>query len=155
MVDIIIRKLKNTDIDIISFLVNKFSHEWSISEKEMKEEFVDASFLGSFPYIFIAVSENGEFVGDIILSIEKDWFLGIDNEVWISGVFVVEKYRNQGIARKLISQAESVVFECGYKSLYLDTIDASGYYKKIGGWVEIGKDTWKDKEVIIMKKDLL
>ena len=151
---VIIRNLKPEDTEIISFIENRLAPLWKLPVEEIRNDFILPSFEGSFPYMYIAETEDGDFAGEIILSIEKNWFLGIDNQVWISAVYVPEKFRRQGIARKLIAKTEEIARSHGYKKIYLDTIDAAGYYHKIGGWQEIGKDTWKGEEVTIMAKEL-
>jgi len=154
MIPIVIRNLLPDDAEIISFMKKRLAGEWKISEKEIEDEYITPSFAGGFPYIFIALSEDREFAGKIFLSIEKQWFLGIDNQPWISAVFVPEKFRRQGIAQLLIKKAEDVCRSRGYKKMYLDTISAAGYYRKIGGWTELGTDVWKGDTVTIMSKEL-
>ena len=154
MIPITIRSLRAADNEIIRFIKIRLSSLWKVSAEEIENDLIVPSFEGEFPYIFTALTEDNRFAGKIIISIEKNWFLGINGEPWISAVFVPEKYRGQGIAKKLITIAEDTARKNGYRTLYLDTIEAVGYYKKLGGWREIGTDKWKDEQVTIMAKEL-
>ena len=149
-----IRSLRSADSEIIKFIKDRLAPLWKVPIEEIENDFILPSFKGGFPYIFVALTEDNKFAGKIILSIEKNWFLGIDGEPWISAVFVPEEYRGQGIAQKLITVTEETARKNGFKNLYLDTVEAVGYYEKLGGWHEIGKDKWKDEDVVVMVKKL-
>lgn len=155
MIPIIIRALTPSDTETIEFIKERISSKWELSKEEVENKYIKSSFAGGFPYIFTAFTENGEFAGKIFLTIEEEGFLDIRNEPWISALFVQEKFRRQGIAKELIKVVENKCRSLGYKKLYLDTIQAVEYYRKLGGWQEIGTDIWLNKEVVtVMVKEL-
>lgn len=154
MAAVSIRALQREDTELIDFIKHRLAFEWNVPEREVEEEYVLPSFKAKLPAIFIAETENGEFAGKIFLSIEKNWFLGIDNKIWISALLVPEKFRGQGIAQQLIKQAEDTARTLGYTELYLDTKNAVPYYERLGGWKTLGTDYWKREEVTIMVKEL-
>ncbi len=154
--DIKIRELKKDDTEVIEFIKNRLSERWRYSKNEIEQDYINKSFLGGFPYIYIAFDENGEFVGKIFLCFEEKNYLNINNQLWINALLVKEEYRGQGVAQKLIKKTEEKAKDLGYAELYLDTADSEGYYKKIGGWETIGKDLWErgNEELTIMRKIL-
>lgn len=154
MNSITIRNLRTTDTDIIQFIKDRLVPYWKVPVEEIDNGYILPSFKGGFPYIFIALTENNEFAGKIFLSIEEEWLFDIHNQAWISALFVHEKWRNQGIGRKLVDIAEKTARENGCATLYLDTVDAEEYYLKIGGWRKIGTDMWHGEKTTIMMKEL-
>ena len=154
--NITIHELRKSDAKVIEFTRNRLADLWKLPIEEIDNTYIQPSFAKGFPYFFVALSENNEFAGNIILAVGEDGFLGIENELWINALFVPEKFRNQGIGRKLIAIEEYTARKHGYKNIYLDTVDGAEYYKKLGQWKEIGKDIWSktNEEVVIMKKEL-
>lgn len=57
--------------------------------------------------IFIA-RINGVFAGHIMVLVEKDGYLQIKNEPWITALFVREEWRKQGIGKVLVEHAKTV-----------------------------------------------
>ena len=150
-----IRQLKKEDTEIINFIINRQAEEWVCSTKEIENEYITASFSNTFPYIYIAFYDK-EFAGQSFITFVHTGHLNINNEPWLNAVFVKEKFRGLGIAQKIIEVIENKCRELRYPYLYLDTVSASGYYTKLGGWEKLGTAIWetKQKEVVIMRKKL-
>jgi predicted N-acetyltransferase YhbS len=74
---------------------------------------------------------------------------------WVAGLFVLEQYRGQGIAHRLMQEMESIALSMGHRTLHLFTHTAEKYYES-RGWEPIG--TVEPPEVrypsIVMSKEL-
>ncbi len=156
MDDIRIRALTPSDREAVAFTKERIAKEWHRTPDYIDETYVVPSFSGGFPYVFIAVTQSGQFAGEVIVAIEEDGYLDIKDQPWIYGLFVKEEFRSRGIAQQLIGAAEEVCRTHGYPFLYLDTANAADYYRRIGGWEELGTAIWEDRgeEVLVMRKSL-
>lgn len=54
------------------------------------------------------------------------------NTPWLDFVFVDETYRNLGIARQMIAEAEKYARSIGFPSLFLCTASHEAFYRKCG-----------------------
>lgn len=151
---IIIRPLQPSDTETIDFIKKRIASHWEMTEEEVASKYILPSFTGGFPYIFIAFTKDGRFVGKIFLCREEDGFMDIHDQLWISALFVKEEFRGQGIARELIKVVEDKSRSLGFKKIYLDTVEAAGYYRKLGAWQEIGTDHWHKETVTVMVKNI-
>jgi|GEM_PF-1361489 len=149
-----IRPLQPSDELIMNLIKNRLAPHWQESCEEIDEHYIRPSLLGGYPFIFIATTESGEFAGNIFLGLEKNCFLNINNQLWLNALFVPEKFRKQGIGRELVRIAEEKAQSLGFKKLYLDTVQAVGFYEKLGGWQKIGTDLWLGQTTTIMMKDI-
>ena len=73
----------------------------------------------------------------------------------MSGLFVQDSFRGNGIAAQLIQVAKDAAMEQGYRYLYLDTADSRGYYDHIGSWELLGEAFWEEgnKAVTVMRSN--
>ena len=87
---------------------------------------------------FIVKNDCNEFVGFINLSIRNDYVQGslTSPVVYIEGIFVKAEFRNQGIAKQLVVQAEKWAQEKGYTEIGSDTelsnVDSQQFHIKVG-----------------------
>lgn len=149
-----IRPLQPSDLETIEFIKKRLSSRWRLTREEIERQYIRPSFKGNFPYIFVAFTATGEFVGKAFLCLEEEGFLNIRQQAWLSALFVEEKFRGQGVAQKLIKVVEDKCRSLGFPELYLDTVEAIGYYRKLGNWQEIGTDSWHDEVTTIMVKNI-
>ncbi len=58
---------------------------------------------------FLAQNKDGEYLGFINLSLRHDYVEGSSSSPvgYIEGIYVKPKYRKQGVAKKLVKQAEN------------------------------------------------
>jgi N-acetylglutamate synthase-like GNAT family acetyltransferase len=75
----------------------------------------------------------------------------MDLSPWLAGVFVPPENRSRGIASSLVRAIENLAGDLGYEEIFLYTNCAEGLYK-ILDWVEIGREEYKGREVVIMSK---
>lgn len=149
----IIQDLKPNNNKVISAIVQRLTKRWKCDASYIMQHFLEPSFQeGIFPYVFI-VTVNGEYAGNIFLVLEKNGYLSIDNQPWITALYVKKKFRNMGLGKGLIQVAKEKAKLMGYDSLYLDTASASKYYNHIGGRDVIGKAyrKWGNRDVVVMK----
>ncbi len=74
---------------------------------ELREEFLEE--LGSKKHKhFLALDENGNYLGFINLSLRSDYVQGTSSKpvVYVEGIYVKPEYRKQGVTKQLIHQAE-------------------------------------------------
>jgi len=152
--NVTIEPLDPGDLDTRAALLEYLSENWREPKDEIEREYITPSFTSEPPYVLIAFTPERVVVGHIMLVIEEKGYLGIDDQPWIYGLFVKEAFRGQGIARVLIGELEKLCREHGYPYLYLDTVASEGYYRRIGGWEELGTDIWgpRNERVTIMRK---
>jgi len=84
----------------------------------------------NLPQTFVAI-ENGEPIGTIGIW-RCDMVSRQDLFPWLSALYVVPEYRNNGVGRKLQDHLIKYVKELGFEKLYLYT-DIKNYYEK-NGW---------------------
>ncbi len=150
---ITISLLNKKDKEIINFIINRLSKKWFLSKEEVINTIIKPSLdKDNFYSTFIAKYHN-EFVGKTILFIEEKGYLDINNQPWITGVFVKEEFRDNGIGKELIETAKKQAKQHGFKYVYLDTAQSESYYENLGDWEKVGIDYWKEgnKNVTIMK----
>jgi GNAT superfamily N-acetyltransferase len=76
-----------------------------------------------------------------------------DLSPWLAGVFVAPTLRGRGHGAALVTAIEEHAVRLGVERLYLYTNSAQGLYEKLG-WVEIEREQYRGREVVIMEKQL-
>jgi len=132
---LVIRKLKNDDIEIFAELLFEFFTElrrkqgWSLPSMESirtetlksleRNDIILIGYLDNRPVGFIRVSTHHE---DLVF--------------WVDEIFVLPEFRRQGIGRRLVRAAEKEVLKRGEKSLYLyvlpQEVGAIAFWKSVG-----------------------
>lgn len=99
---------------------------------EYKEYLRDNYKTNNFPINLVAINNNNDYIGSI--SLLDDDFPEIEKDkIWITELYVEEKYRNKGIGRLLINKALEIAREKELKEIYLSCLDnLFNYYLKIG-----------------------
>jgi GNAT superfamily N-acetyltransferase len=74
---------------------------------------------------------------------------------WLAGVLVLPPFRGRGHSARLVKHVEAVAAAAGVPTLWLYTWTAEPVYARLG-WqrVAIERDTDRDLEVMLMKRDL-
>lgn len=72
---------------------------------------------------------------------------------WLSGMYVDESQRRNGIGTELVHAIEKLAARLGTNNLYLVTDDAERFYEKLG-WVVRDRTVWRDLSVTVMQKDI-
>ncbi len=87
---------------------------------------------------FLAVDENGNYLGFINLSLRFDYVQGASSKpvIYVEGIYVKPEYRKQGVAKQLVQQAEKWALENGCKELASDAeienITSQKFHEKLG-----------------------
>ncbi|XMB85198.1 GNAT family N-acetyltransferase [Mycoplasmatota bacterium WC44] len=116
---LIIRKIQKHDFDEWFSLVVKL---WPGEEKEeMKDEF-NRVLVENDKEVYISIDDN-KYIGFINVSTRIDYVEGSESSPvgYVEGIYVLDEYREKGIARKLIEKAKEFSKERGYKELGSDT----------------------------------
>ena len=125
------------------------------------------SWRGTGAYFAELLEENGfEETDRIIIVVDEDEIVGFAGLVrescmdapnlfpWIDFLFVDERYRNKGVARKIIEYIFSVAKTDGYEEIYLCTLSHVEMYEKFG-FQEFYKGVSVDNiELLVMKTTL-
>ncbi|HYF29355.1 MAG TPA: GNAT family N-acetyltransferase [Candidatus Paceibacterota bacterium] len=153
---ITIDRLAEEDLLSRAQLLNYLTEAWKEPREEIAANYIRPSFTESLPDVFIAFTDRGDVAGHVMLVIEEKWYLGIDGEPWICGLYVPEEYRGQGVGRRLMETAENACRRHGFNHLYLDTAGARDYYLRLG-WEEYGEAWWQaqGKTVTVMRKQVM
>lgn len=103
----------------------------------------------SIPLTLVALDQNKP-VGSACL-VEHDLPGHPDLTPWVSSVIVRSELRRMGIGSALMKRIEQEGARLGYEKLYLFTPDMEAFYSQLG-WVVIGREMYRDNEVVIMEK---
>jgi N-acetylglutamate synthase-like GNAT family acetyltransferase len=85
-----------------------------------------------------------------------------DKTPWLGSLMVKEEYQNQGIGTQLITAANKLSVELGFKEIFLFTSNSfmpAWYAKPNRGWEILNQDTYpkndpKEHTITIMRKNL-
>lgn len=99
----------------------------------------------------------------MLLLVENEQLLGVsqlkfremdiypDKEHWLGGVYICNRQRGKGLAKKMIIKAKDIASSLNVKTLYLQTINLSGGIYSQLGWQAIEQTTDKGEEVLVMQ----
>ncbi len=62
----------------------------------------------------------------------EDGELWAEHTPWIAAVFILYRYRGQGIAQQIMDRLEAEAKRLGYNEVFLKAGSAAGYYPKLG-----------------------
>lgn len=127
-----IKKFNELTKDELNYLIDIHYNHWVKFNPNMKKEdtiykFTKLYTTDNIPF-GIALIDNNTIVGFCVL--KKENLKKYPNFYpWISDVMIIKDYRNKGYGRKLVSYAEQVLKELGYRIGYLWTDQAPDFYK--------------------------
>lgn len=116
---------------------------WGVQKKEESlktslDIFQAGAQSDNIPLTVIALNPSNNLpvaMGSLWDSDGEEWQ---DKSPWIASVFVLYRYRNLGLARRIITRLEKESLRLGYKQIYLKSGSAAGIYEKLG-YQEIDK----------------
>jgi len=103
------------------------------------------------PIQMVAV-QNDQPIGCVTLN-EDDLPSEPDLGPWVSGLFVPEEFRRQGLGQILLAGAEAEAKRQGYTHLYLFNRSAIKFYTK-ASWVPVKTVLFREKEYTVFQKKL-
>jgi GNAT superfamily N-acetyltransferase len=101
-----------------------------------------------FPRAFVAVSDQGEFLGTASIKL-NELRHHPDKTHWLGEVYVPKECRGRGIGTQLIEAAANYAFQEGALSLFLYTPDQQKLYAKLG-WQPVGTEIVNGEPVTVM-----
>jgi len=116
--------------EIASYWCKEWSNTWDEKAIAKKvEKLKKKAQIGKLPFLFVAKKEE-KLVGTGGLFID-DLDGREELSPWLGGVYIVEKYRNQGVASTMIQKLINEAKRLGFRKVYLYTENASGLYEKL------------------------
>ena len=103
------------------------------------------------PLTLVAV-HSGELVGMVSLKYH-DMDTRPDLDPWLGGLFVLPKWRNQGVGTTLMHRATEEARRLRVPRLCLWTHSAEARYRKLG-WQVVERSDYFGKEAVVMQIDL-
>ena len=107
--------------------------------------------INTLPLAVVALKNN------ILIGTASLKYYDMDNKKdlspWLAGVFVAERFRNQGIGKLLINRISEEAKRLQFKKLYLWTPQSKEYYEHLG-WKVVTREFYKIAEVFVMEKTL-
>jgi predicted N-acetyltransferase YhbS len=104
------------------------------------------------PVSFVA-ERDGEALGTATLDTD-DLPARPELTPWLASVLVRPDRRRQGVASALVRAVEAHAAGLGHRELWLFTPDQSAFYAA-RGWRSVGEEVWHDRQVTLMRRDLL
>ena len=130
--------------EIASYWCKEWSSSWdeeAIAKKT--EKLKKKAQIGKLPFLLVA-KEGKNLVGTGGLFI-KDLDGREDLSPWLGGVYIVNKYRNQGVASRMVHRLVKEARNLGFTRIYLYTENASRLYEKLG-WTFM-EDTFSSRKI--------
>lgn len=127
----------------------------SLAEREARlREHIDSDVANQFPVTYVA-TWLGEAIGCCSLVYYRCTAVApkTNSILWLSNVYVDPKYRNRGVAARLISHSQKQAAAAGIKQIQLFTSGLADYYRA-RGWYESGDARVGKKDVKILTFDL-
>ncbi len=118
------------DERLIKPLALFFHNKWKVPVSSYEESMLSSLKEKSGTPSWFYVLENGEFIAGLGI-IENDFHKRLDLSPNICAVFVMEDYRKQGIAKKLLDTACQYLASCKVEDVYLITTHTT-FYEKCG-----------------------
>jgi len=117
--------------ELISKAARWFSQKWSVPEEAYRESMLEAIDSDSgVPAWYVVLSETHEIVAGLG-TIDNDFHQRKDLTPNICAVFVMEAFRHQGLARKLLNHACDQLAKHGIDTCYLIT-EHTDFYEHCG-----------------------
>lgn len=143
-------------LELIPLLANWYRQEWGhLSPDRSLEEWIqrlaERAHRDRIPLTVIAF-EDDQPVGLASL-VAADMDTRRDLSPWLAGVYVAPAYRKRGFGSDLVMDIEERAAGLGIETLYLYTNSAQRLYERLG-WLEIEREPYRGREVVIMSKVL-
>lgn len=125
-------------------------------QKTYDERIRDSFHRDEAPLIVLAVDGNpadGEIMGCAELKI-REMTLYPEFEYWLGGVYVAPKYREHGVASKIVAKICELAESFGVERIYLQTQQLDGgLYAKLG-WEKLWEVNYRGVDVAVMERKL-
>lgn len=138
---------------IAEWYYEQWGHQHKVTSLKKSEEMLSDYLNRDKIPLLILATQGDEILGTVQLKYyEMDIYP--QKEHWLGGVFVPKKHRGKKIAKKLVSKAIKVAKEHQIDTLFLQTEKLDGgLYKKLG-WYLVEMSVYRNKPVLVMRKDL-
>ncbi|MDB6081826.1 MAG: acetyltransferase [Chlamydiia bacterium] len=145
---------------VIPILAEWLYDEWHSYDSSLTKEKLIHSFKArvtseNIPITFVALKDNKP-IGVISLKRQTDPIFRDfpEDAVWVGGLQVIPKERNQGVGQELLKFAQTIARQFGYETLYFYTSNPTNvrWYLKRGAQV-IDNRPFRQHTITVMKID--
>jgi N-acetylglutamate synthase-like GNAT family acetyltransferase len=136
---------------VAGWLLDEFRHSGSSTHEVLTANLLAQSAKGEETFILFA---DDVAVGTASF-VKSDLPSRRDLTPWLASVLVLPPFRGRGHSATLVKQVEAVAAAASVRTLWLYTWSAEPVYARLG-WQRVGleRDTDRDLEVVLMKRDL-
>lgn len=103
----------------------------------------------------IVVAKNGDDICGAVQLKFHEMDIYPEKEHWLGGVFVKHSYRDNGLAKIIITKALEHASQLGIENLHLQTLRQDGGLYAELGWQPIETVNYKGEEVLVMVKNVV
>lgn len=134
------------------FCVDYVKTEWGISLKEAEELVIPClSDNEKLPFGLLVLVNKAPI--SLLFAVEHSDDVSSQYSPWLVALYVKEEFRKQGIGRELVKRACDELKKRGYEIVYIDTVSAQNFYKKLG-WTFVEDVKWRDEKTSIFSINL-
>lgn len=131
-----VKKFSELNEEELQMLIELHYNYWVRFNPKMIKENTEYKFLklyttDNLPIGIVLVDDFENIVGFCVLK-KENLKKYPDIYPWVSNLMILEKYRNNGYGKLLLSYAEEILKDLGYKRMYIWTDQVPDFYKKIG-----------------------
>ncbi len=138
---------------VAKWYYEQWGRQHEVPSLEKSEEMLTAYLNRERIPLMILAKKEDEILGAIQLKYyEMDIYP--QKEHWLGGVFVPEQHRGRKIAENLVLRAMKIAKKLHVKTLFLQTEKLNGGLYKRLGWNLVAKTLYRNKAVLVMRKDL-
>ena len=142
--------------DLIPILAGWFFDEWGRDNPELTQEIIEDNLKGRLnrdhvPLVLVQIHEGSPIASASIKIQEMETHPQYMH--WLGSVYVLPKYREQGIGSNLIRHTIEEARRLGLDELYLYTRNKKIFYSKLG-WRPVETPIYHGRNVIIMVQTL-
>ncbi len=134
------------------FCVDYVKTEWGISLEEA-EELVSPCLSDNEKLPFGLIALVNETPIGLLFAVERSDDVSVKYGPWLVALYVKEEFRKQGIGSALVKRACDELKKRKYKTVYIDTVSAQNFYKKLG-WAFVEEVKWRDEKTSIFSRNL-
>ena len=138
---------------VAKWVIDEWGHESPGTTLEgLEEKFRNHLNRNVIPLTLLAMEEDRPLgTASLVFHNMKD---RQDLSPWLAAVYVLPEHRGQGIGARLVKSIELLAANLEVEKLYLFTPDRESFYTRMG-WTVLERTTYREKDVVIMMKEIL
>lgn len=150
------RTLQPTDQKAFQFIADWYLDEWKIPQEQTIQRLESITTDSSQLQVLMTINDSPVATAGIynhVSLLDKVPRLKIYPN-WLALVYIIPKERHKGYGALICDYIQDLSRKSGLDTIYLFTHTAEQLYKRLG-WIEIERLNFGDRNIVIMKKDLL